>query len=173
MDRACPDRRHRVGRHPQAYGDGVDPTGLPRHILAAGVLVWDAGDRLLLVKTWNRDHLILPGGLVEDGESPASAAVREVAEEVGLVVELRSLVVVEHLPGDGTRPSSVQLVFDSTPLTATPNLVLQGDEIEAAHWLAPEVALERHGARGRARLAAALGARRRGDTAYVDSNRLL
>ncbi len=151
----------------------MDDSEPPRQVLAAGVLVWNAGGDLLLVKTWSRDHLILPGGLVEEGESPADAVLREVAEEVGLTIELRSLVVVEHLPADNAHPASVQLVFDSTPLLGMPALVLQASEIEEAHWLDPETAIARHGERGQARLAAALGARRRGDTAYLDCFRLL
>ena len=65
---------------------------LPAHVVAAGVLVWDAEGRLLMVKTHNREALILPGGLVEDGESPDVAGRREVLEEVGLDVRNRDTV---------------------------------------------------------------------------------
>jgi hypothetical protein len=88
-------------------------------------------------------------------------------------VELRSLVAVEHLPGGDERPSSVQLVFDSTLLGRAPDLVLQPDEVEEVHWLAPDLAMERHGKGGQAGLAAALDARLRGATAYLDRDRRL
>lgn len=61
---------------------------LPAHVVAAGVLVWDSEGRLLMVKTHNRETLILPGGLVEDGESPDIAGQREVLEEVGIDVRI-------------------------------------------------------------------------------------
>jgi 8-oxo-dGTP diphosphatase len=38
----------------------------------------------------------LPGGQVEDGESPAEAARREAHEELGLLVKIRGLVAVVH-----------------------------------------------------------------------------
>jgi 8-oxo-dGTP pyrophosphatase MutT (NUDIX family) len=140
-------------------------------VLAANALVWNGDGGLLLVKTWNRDHLILPGGLVEEGESPADAARREVLEEVGLAVDVRALVAVQHLPADGSRPASVQLVFDTVPLTGVPSFVLQPSEIEVAHWLTTDRALVQHGGRGRNRLAAALEARRQSHAAYLDGDR--
>jgi len=141
----------------------------PSHLLATGVLVWDGGGRLLMVKTHNRDALILPGGIVEADESPAAAGQREVMEEVGLDVGLGRLLVVQHLLGEGEIPSSVQFVFDSEPFVGTPALALQADEIEVAVWVHPEEAVASHGVRGRKRLRAALLARSAGSTAFLDS----
>jgi 8-oxo-dGTP diphosphatase len=56
----------------------------------AGCVVKNDDDEILLLHR-NTDkfvHWELPGGKVEDGEDPASAAVREFAEETGLVVEI-------------------------------------------------------------------------------------
>ena len=118
--------------------------------------MWDGSGRLLMVKTHNRDTLILPGGLVEQGESPAAAGRREVREEVGLDVSVGRILAVQYLDAEGKRPSSVQFVFDSEPLVGSPVLALQADEIAAAHWIDPVEATALHGARGQARLRAAL-----------------
>ena len=40
----------------------------------------------------------LPGGFVNDDEHPADAAVRECMEEIGVAVELTSLIDVYHVP---------------------------------------------------------------------------
>jgi 8-oxo-dGTP pyrophosphatase MutT (NUDIX family) len=45
---------------------------------------------------------VLPGGQVEDGESPAEAARREAHEELGVLVKIRGLVAVVHF-GDSTQ----------------------------------------------------------------------
>ncbi|WP_427896386.1 NUDIX hydrolase [Kribbella sp. GL6] len=45
---------------------------------------------------------VLPGGQLEDGESAAEAARREVYEELGLLVKIRDAVAVVHF-GDSTQ----------------------------------------------------------------------
>ena len=49
-----------------------------------------------------RTYHVLPGGQVEDGESPAEAARREAHEELGLLVKIRGFVAVVHF-GDSTQ----------------------------------------------------------------------
>lgn len=136
--------------------------GWPVHVLAAGVLVWSVNGTLLMVQTHHRDHLILPGGLVELGESPTEAAKREVHEEVGLTVEVASLLAVQHVPAPEGGPSSVQFVFDSRPLHHDPVLKLQPEEIAHTVWLPPEEAVRRTSPVGAARLAAAFNALKTG-----------
>ena len=64
-------------------------------IPCVGGLAYDAGGRLLLVRRANepgRGLWSLPGGRVEPGEDDATALVREMAEETGLVVQPGDLV---------------------------------------------------------------------------------
>jgi 8-oxo-dGTP diphosphatase len=60
-----------------------------------GALAYDGEGRLLLVQRANepgRGLWSLPGGRVEPGEDDATALIREMAEETGLVVRLGALV---------------------------------------------------------------------------------
>lgn len=61
---------------------------------AAGVaVVWQ--DQILLVHptgaSWQKSSLGIPKGGIEDGEDPLEAAVRELAEEVGISIDPRDL----------------------------------------------------------------------------------
>ncbi|WP_169813104.1 NUDIX domain-containing protein [Nocardia jejuensis] len=66
--------------------------------MGAGLLFVDELGRVLLVEPTYKDHWELPGGVVEGGESPGAAAVREVREELGLDVPLGQLLVVDWVP---------------------------------------------------------------------------
>ncbi|MEV6564917.1 NUDIX hydrolase [Streptomyces kronopolitis] len=86
--------------------------------LAAGVLLFDDQDRVLLVDPTYKAGWEFPGGVVERGEAPARAGVREVAEELGIELPgaLRLLVVdweAPKPPGYG----GMRLLFDGGTLT--------------------------------------------------------
>lgn len=53
----------------------------------AGNLLVEEGEVLLIYRS-DEDHWEVPGGKVEDDESPTQAAVREAEEEIGVEVEL-------------------------------------------------------------------------------------
>ena len=63
-----------------------------QHRETARVLLLDASDRIFLLKTHFDPEIqlpprwITPGGGIDPGESPAAAAVRELAEETGISV---------------------------------------------------------------------------------------
>jgi len=101
----------------------------PRHFVAAGVFLISPAERFLMVQTFNRrgEGLILPGGMVEENESPAAAASREVAEELGLTVATGRLLAVEHRSKTGDRPSSLQFVF------AAESTVEEGHELKSCN----------------------------------------
>lgn len=72
----------------------------------AFAVIFDDHDRVLLCHRRDIDAWNLPGGGVEDGESPWDAAVREVREEVGIDSE------IVRLTGLYWKPGSDELVFN-------------------------------------------------------------
>ncbi|HZB32115.1 MAG TPA: NUDIX hydrolase [Streptosporangiaceae bacterium] len=71
---------------------------LPRTRGAAGALLVDPAGRILLVKPTYKDGWTLPGGVIEAGESPLAACLRECDEELGFVPALDGLVCVDWVP---------------------------------------------------------------------------
>jgi 8-oxo-dGTP pyrophosphatase MutT (NUDIX family) len=68
--------------------------------------IFDAKRQVLLCHRRDIDAWNLPGGRVEEGESPWDAAVREVREEVGLEV------TIARLTGLYWKPDTGELVFN-------------------------------------------------------------
>ncbi|HYA00470.1 MAG TPA: NUDIX domain-containing protein [Candidatus Binatia bacterium] len=119
----------------------------PSEVSAGGVLVRlsDRGWEVAMIRAGR--YWSLPKGLVEPGETPAAAAVREVAEECGVPVE--GLRLGQPLPGsDYVYRRQGRLIFkhvDHFLVEAPPETVLspQASEIEEAEWMSFDAALAR------------------------------
>ncbi|MEU0005830.1 NUDIX domain-containing protein [Streptomyces sp. NPDC006314] len=140
--------------------------------LAAGVLLFDEQDRVLLVDPTYKPGWEFPGGVVERGEAPARAGMREVAEETGIQLrEVPRLLVVDWErpapPGFG----GLRLLFDGGRLEPgeASRVLLPGPELRAwrfateqeAAGMLPPVRYER--------LRWALRARERGTALYLEA----
>ena len=82
-----------LDRLPRPFDEHADPT----HVTASAVVV---GPRGVLLHLHRRLGMWLqPGGHVDAGERPEAAAVREVAEETGLVCASPTFVHIDVHPG--------------------------------------------------------------------------
>jgi 8-oxo-dGTP diphosphatase len=108
----------------------------PKYSVGATCLIERADGRVLLVQQSYRDRWGLPGGLLKRRETPADGARREVAEEVGLAVELlgEPAVVVE------ARLQRIDLVYRARPAAGTdPDTArARTAEIEQVGWFHPD-----------------------------------
>jgi ADP-ribose pyrophosphatase YjhB (NUDIX family) len=99
-----------------------------RKLAALAALVDDRRRVLLVHQSYGSRRWALPGGLLEPGESPQDAAVREVREELGVEFEPDGLVAVYTLAADG----GIRFVFggrlDGTPTAHDPA------EISEVRW---------------------------------------
>ena len=119
---------------------GVLDSILPKKRLIGHVLFLDEDGRVLLLETTYKEDWELPGGVVEPGETPRAAAEREVAEEVGLVVELGQPLLTDWMPPHLGWSDAVELIFDGgvlDPATAL-SLTAHDREIREVHWVAPD-----------------------------------
>ena len=104
------------------------PAATPR--IAAGALFLDEHGRVMLVRPTYKAHWEIPGGYVEEGESPLDACIREVAEELGLQVTVGRLLTVDWAP----RPDEgdkMLFVFDGGTLDQSQlnNVIFRDGEI--------------------------------------------
>jgi 8-oxo-dGTP diphosphatase len=90
---------------------------LPRKRMGAGALFFNQEGALLLVKPTYRDYWLLPGGAIEENESPFQACIREVHEELGLAFALGRLLCLDYVSRQGMVTESLQFIFSGGVLT--------------------------------------------------------
>ncbi|WP_411110486.1 NUDIX domain-containing protein [Streptomyces sp. c-19] len=146
-----------------------DPTG---ETVAAGVLLFDDQDRFLLVDPTYKPGWEFPGGVVESGEPPARAGMREVAEEIGIALDaVPRLLLVDwerpQPPGHG----GLRLLFDGGRLDAADiaRLRLPGAELRAWRFVTEEEAADLLPPVRYRRLRWALRARERGTVLNLEA----
>ncbi|MFJ4850152.1 MULTISPECIES: NUDIX domain-containing protein [unclassified Streptomyces] len=130
--RATAERVAEAIREGEGVCDIVQTPEPTSETLAAGVLLFDEEDRVLLVDPTYKPGWEFPGGVVEPGEAPARAGMREVAEELGLhLPTVPRLLVVDWEPPLPPGYGGLRLLFDGGRLGAAEaeRLLLPGAEL--------------------------------------------
>lgn len=143
---------------------------LPRKRAIGQVLIRDTDGRVLLCQMTYKKDWDLPGGVVEVGESPQLAAVREAEEELGLTVEPGPLLLTDWLPPWGGWDDALCLVFDGgvRDVSVLEEVVMQEREIRDVAFCTPEEVAERAAEFTARRIASAL-ANVGGGSTYTES----
>jgi len=81
-------------------------------LIGAGALFRNQAGHVLLVNPTYKPPWEIPGGIVEEGESPRQCCRRELAEELGYEGALGRLLVVDWLPDLAGRGDRVLFIFD-------------------------------------------------------------
>ncbi|MCX5403348.1 NUDIX hydrolase [Streptomyces sp. NBC_00335] len=141
----------------------------PSPLVAATGIVLDQRGRVLVLTTSYKAELELPGGCVEDTETPEEGLARELKEELDLSVPVGRLLAVDSRPPGPLGRSLVVHVHLVGPLTTEEASAISfpDGEITEARWLSPEEAYEALSTPKASRLRASLAALYSGSLAHL------
>lgn len=116
---------------------------LPKKRMGVGALFLNENNELLIVKPSYKDHWSVPGGVVDENESPQKACKREVKEEIGLDIERPKFLCVDWTSPTPEKGESLQFIFFGGALQQEQinKIKLQADEISEYQFLSLEKAL--------------------------------
>lgn len=148
---------------------------LPMKRMGSGALFFDSAGNVLIVKPSYKDNWEIPGGVVENNESPRRAAEREIKEELDLSKSLSKLLCVDYQDPYDIKTESLMFIFDGRILSADEiaSIKLDGKELvefklapldEACKLLSPVLVR---------RVQEAVNAKAQGGAVYLENRELI
>jgi 8-oxo-dGTP diphosphatase len=112
---------------------------LPKKRMSAGCLLFNEEGRILIVNPTYKEPWEIPGGVVEQDESPLQACVREIQEELDLHIQPKRLLCVDYSPTSDDRSESLSFIFygDILSTTEISNITLQEKELSEYRFCTP------------------------------------
>src|SRR3989338_6550129 len=81
-----------------------------RKLMSSSVILQNEEAKVLILETTYKEHWEVPGGGIEENESPLEAAVRETKEELGLELKNPRLVGVDYRHTQGGKEEMLHFV---------------------------------------------------------------
>lgn len=107
---------------------------LPRKITAAGALCTNAEGKVLLVVPTYKTEWEIPGGTVEENESPKQACKREVLEELGIDIPIGNLLRLNYREETERVAELLLFLFDGGVLDAQQIAAIKLPQDELSHF---------------------------------------
>lgn len=103
---------------------------LPKKRMAAGIIIRDSEKRILMVEPNYKSNFEIPGGVVEENESPLECCKREVLEELGLDIAVKRMLCVDYNQALGEKTESLMFIFDGGEVNPEIIAQIKIDEVE-------------------------------------------
>ena len=112
--------------------------------MAAGALIFNNKNELLIVKPNYKDRWSIPGGVVDVDESPRQACLREVKEEIGIDLPTVTFLCVDYTPKNSEKNESLQFTFFGGIINDEKirDIKIQKEELDAAKFVATDEAFK-------------------------------
>jgi 8-oxo-dGTP diphosphatase len=113
---------------------------LPKRMSSAAIMVENSAGELLIVKANYKEYWTLPGGIIDEGETPKQAACREVNEEVGIDIKPEQVTFVAVVDRISNEAQTYQFLFKAE-LPSDTKIILQSSELDEYAFVARDKVL--------------------------------
>lgn len=104
----------------------------PKRVSSATLILENEHGEAIIEKANYKPYWSFPGGLIEPGETPKQAAVRETREELGIVIDPELLEFVAVINRSSKTAETYQFVFRAVVSSGVlDHIIIQEAEIEA------------------------------------------
>lgn len=104
---------------------------------SAGIIIKER--RLLVEKDLDKDYFISPGGKLENGEGPKEALIRELNEELKIVVDKNDLTNFGHFDAPASSQEFRTVHMDVFVVTNYSGKIQKGHKVEKLIWLTSKI----------------------------------
>lgn len=108
---------------------------IPKKRISAGVVFLNSRYEVLMVKRSYKQGWVIPGGAINQYESPLEGCVRETREEIGLAIPPPEFIGVVHVPRPQDGDDVVHFFFYGGILDNNIRLTLQAEELETYRFI--------------------------------------
>ena len=117
---------------------------LPKKRMSAGAVIFNEKNELLIVKPSYKEGWSIPGGIVDENESPRAACLREVKEEVGIELPHVKFLCIDYMTPRDEKGEFLIFIFYGGVLDQdqTARIKIQQDEISEHRFVNLEDARE-------------------------------
>lgn len=139
--------------------------------MAVGILLFNNENKVLLLKPTYRDGWLIPGGMVEDSESPMVALKREIKEELGLDLPVGNLLCIDYKSKTELADfddASLQVIFDGGVISDG-DIKLDLDEHNELGFYSMEEAVAKCTPKLAKRLPFCFKAKKNGQSVYLEN----
>lgn len=108
---------------------------LNRKISGTGAYLFDENGNILIVKPTYKEGWSVPGGVIEENESPLDCVKREILEELGISLNIKKLLVLDYRKDPELE--SYQFIFTGEEISEEKKRLihLQKDELSEYRFL--------------------------------------